>query len=150
MSTGDRRLSKADVVNDRLIGDFSAFLNPLFLGMGCGILTLNRGEHEIVYVVARLLFHQSRAGCTQGRQVRCFFRQVKSHRDCHRQRPQSLSARHTVMQHRSLPASIVSGSGRYVEYGTVAGAHRPQISDLTLKKMLPDGLSTYKQLWCSP
>jgi hypothetical protein len=34
---------------------------------------------------------------------------------------------------------MVSGSGRYAEYGAVAGAHRPQTSDLTSKKMSPDG-----------
>ena len=41
--------------------------------------------------------------------------------------------------------SSLSGSGRYVEYGAVAGARRPQPSDLTSKKMSPDGSSTCKQ-----
>ena len=36
---------------------------------------------------------------------------------------------------------MVTGS----EYGAVAGAHRPQTSDLTSKKMSPDGFSTCKQ-----
>jgi hypothetical protein len=36
MSTRDRRLSKSDAVNDRLIGDFWAFLDPLFGGWDVG------------------------------------------------------------------------------------------------------------------
>jgi hypothetical protein len=42
---------------------------------------------------------------------------------------------------------MVSGSGRYAEYGAVAGAHRPQTSDLSSKKMSPDGFSTCKQYY---
>jgi hypothetical protein len=42
---------------------------------------------------------------------------------------------------------MVSGSGRYVKYRAVAGAHRPQTSDLTSKKMSPDGLSTCEQYY---
>ena len=49
------------------------------------------------------------------------------------------------MPHKSSQAPMVSGSGRYVESGAVAGAHRPQPSDLTSKKMSPDGFSTCKQ-----
>jgi hypothetical protein len=41
------------------------------------------------------------------------------------------------------------GLGGYVEYGAVAGAHRPQTSDLTSKKMSPDGSSTCEQ-FCAP
>ena len=49
------------------------------------------------------------------------------------------------MPHKSSQAPMVSGSGRYVESGAVAGAHRPQPSDLTSKKISPDGFSTCKQ-----
>ena len=49
------------------------------------------------------------------------------------------------MPHTSSQAPMVSGSGRYVEPGAVAGAHRPQTSDLISKKMSPDGFSTCKQ-----
>jgi hypothetical protein len=38
------------------------------------------------------------------------------------------------MEHTGSQAPIVSGSGRYVEYGAVAGAHRPQPGDLTQKR----------------
>jgi hypothetical protein len=48
------------------------------------------------------------------------------------------------MLYTSSKAPVVSGSGRDVEYVADAGAHRPQISDLTLKKMSPDRLSTWE------
>ena len=49
------------------------------------------------------------------------------------------------MPHRSSQAPTVSGPGCYVESGAVAGVHRPQPSDLTSKKISPDGFSTCKQ-----
>jgi hypothetical protein len=78
-----------------------------------------------------------------------FFRQVKSHPDCHRQRPRRLWARHTGTPQTSPQAPTVSGSGRHVKYRAVAGAHGPQPNDPTLKKMSPDGLSTC-QRDCAP
>jgi hypothetical protein len=36
---------------------------------------------------------------------------------------------------------MVSGSERYAEYGAVVGAHRPHTSDLSSKKISPDGVS---------
>jgi hypothetical protein len=38
----------------------------------------------------------------------------------------------------------------YVEQGAVAGAHRPQLSDLTPKNMSPDSLSTCEQYGAPP
>jgi hypothetical protein len=37
--------------------------------------------------------------------------------------------------------SFLSGIGRYAEKGAVAGTDRPQTSDLSSKKMSPDGFS---------